>query len=110
MQAVGDKNAEKLQELLHPDFEYYTDGSFKLNKEKFIQFICADSWESGGFELAGILVLQPPSSDMALLRYSASFKGKRKGVEMAFSAIESTTFICENSRWQIVHTHTSNKM
>lgn len=109
IKSLMDKDWDTFEQTLHPDFRYFTDGCFKLEKWGFIDFLKKDDWKGSAYQLSDIEIKLKPNHTVVFATYCLQFEGISKSKELSFHAIETTIFQKEKN-WKIIHTHTSNKM
>jgi len=108
-EAFHKKEWDKFAGYLTDNFRYFTDKTTILNKEKFVDFLSKDEWQSNDYKVYDIDIHVPNGCDTAWGTYKTSFTGIFREKEMTVTAIETSVFVKENGGWKIGHHHTSNK-
>lgn len=103
------KNWVAFEQLLHPDFTYYTDKCVVQSKSSFLSFLKADTWQNESHQIDNFKMIAS-SADLAVATYAVLFIGSFGEKQMTIHATETAVFVYTNEEWKIIHCHSSNKV
>lgn len=100
---------EKVSSCLAENFKYFTDNTFTLDKNGFIDFMKKHSLQETVYKISDLNIILSGSDDLACTAYKITFNGRIDSKELIINAIETTVFKRENNTWKVVHLHASNE-
>lgn len=101
---------DKVSDMLHNDFVYFTDKCTRQNKNQFLTFLANDTWVGSSTTISEIESTVADSGELAVARYSVVFTGTFNTEVITINSIETMIFQRNASTWVILHCHTSNKV
>jgi len=73
-------------------------------------FMMRDKWKGKDYKIWDLNVILSQNEDLAVSAYKIEFNGTVDDKEITVSATETTVFSKKSNEWEIIHSHTSNKI
>lgn len=108
--AAKKRDWDAAAEFMSTDFELYTDGASRFNKQDYVKVLKQDDMELAHMELRDMETRVSSDGQMAWTKYRGLFKSISNNQPTNVETAETLIFKREAGQWKITRAHVSSKV